>query len=95
VGLPGASATLAVVNAASIVLFVLPFALLALWPAMRAHRPLPEMLGGLAGAICFVAAWIQRSPAAAPPPGSPPGAALAAVAVGGYALAARRFPLLG
>jgi hypothetical protein len=44
--------------AASLGLFVLPVALLALRPAMRPRRALPEMLGGRAGAgaICFVAA---------------------------------------
>jgi hypothetical protein len=92
-GLAGALVTLTVVGAASIGIFVLPAAVLVLWLAARSSRLWPEALGGLAGAaaICFAIAWIQWEPGGLEAtPWLVAGAVLGSLAVGGYALAARR-----
>ena len=91
-GLAGALVTFSLLAALSIGMFFVPFALLATWLAARSSRRWPELLGGLAGAalICLVIAVLQRGPGGLDAtPWLVAGAVLGALAVGGYALAAR------
>jgi len=94
-GLAGALLTLSLLGAASIGIFVLPFALLALWLAARTRRVWPEALGGLAGiaGVCLFIAWIQRGGGGLDSISwLVAGAVLGVLGIGGYALATRRLP---
>jgi hypothetical protein len=91
--LAGALVTFSLIAAASVGLFVLPFAALALAFASRRTRSRAEMLGGLvgAGAVCLAIAWLQRgSGGLAARPWVVAGIVLAVAGAGGYALARRR-----
>jgi hypothetical protein len=61
---------LALIGAASIGLFIFPFAILALFVAARRNRLLPEaLMGGLVGvgSICLFVAYRNRSYSPCPP----------------------------
>jgi hypothetical protein len=91
--LAGGLATFSVVAAASIGLLLFPLALVTLWLASRTGPTWPEALGALAGAasICFLIAYLQRAPGGFDAvPWLAAGIVLALVAVGAYALLARR-----
>jgi hypothetical protein len=85
--------TFALLAAASIGIFVLPFALLAVVLCSRRTRARAELLGALvgAGAVCGAIAWIQREPG-----GFHAGhwliaaVVLAVAGIAGYALVGRR-----
>jgi hypothetical protein len=91
--LAGALISFSLIAAASVGLFVLPFAALALFFVARQTRDRAEMLGGLVGAaaICLAIAWIQRGPGGLDAgPWLVAGIVLAAAGLAGYAVFARR-----
>jgi uncharacterized membrane protein len=93
--LAGGLLTFSVLAAASIGLFVVPFALGALWLAAASGRTWPESLGLLAGAgsVCFLIAYIQRHHDPVDPrPWLAAGIVLGVVSVVGYVALARRIP---
>jgi hypothetical protein len=89
----GGLTTFSLLAAASIGLFVLPAALLALWIASRGAPRGPEPFGLFAGAaaVCFLITWIQREPGGLDSlPWLVAGLVLAALGIGGYAALERR-----
>lgn len=91
--LAGGLFAFSVVAAASIGLFVFPFALVAIWLASRAGRIWPEALGALAGtaAVCFFIGYVQRGPGGLDSfPWLVAGCVLAVAGVFGYAVLAPR-----
>jgi hypothetical protein len=60
--LAGALAVFSLLGAASIGLFIAPFAAVAIWLALRFGRAGPEMLGLVsgAGAVCLLIAFLNR-----------------------------------
>jgi hypothetical protein len=90
--LAGALLAFSVVGAASIGLFVLPFAVIAFVFAARAMRNRAELLGLLAGAatICLLIGLIQLGGGGLDPrPWFAAGGVLGLVGVGGFALLGR------
>jgi apolipoprotein N-acyltransferase len=91
--LAGALVTFALLAAASIGIFVLPFAVLVLFFLSRRTRDRAELLGALvgAGAVCAAIAWIQREPGGFDASHWLLAAVVLAVAgIAGYALLGRR-----
>ena len=92
-GLAGGLFTFSLIAAASIGLFVMPFALGAIWLAAASGRTWPESLGVLAGAasICFLIAYLQRHHDPVDPrPWLVAGIVLGVVGIAGYTTLARR-----
>jgi hypothetical protein len=92
--LAGALLAFAVVGAASVGLFVLPFAVIAFVFAARAMRNRAELLGVLAGvaAICLLIGLIQLGGGGLDPrPWFGAALVLGLLGVGGFALAGRGF----
>lgn len=93
--LAGGLLTFSFLAAASIGLFIMPFAFGALWFATRSKRRWPESLGLLAGAasVCFLIAYIQRHHDPVDPrPWLAAGIVLGVISVAGYVAVARRIP---
>jgi hypothetical protein len=91
--LAGALIAFSLIAAASVGLFVLPFAALALFFAARTTRDRAEMFGGLVGAaaISLLIAWIQRGPGGLDAgPWLVAGIVLAVAGLAGYAVFGRR-----
>jgi hypothetical protein len=90
----GALLTLSIVGAASIGLFVLPLAAVAIALVARSTQRRAEALGLLVGAapICFLIAWLQRGDEGGldPRPWFIAGVGLAAIGIVAYALVTRR-----
>jgi hypothetical protein len=92
-GLAGALIAFSLIAAASVGVFVLPFAALALAFAVRRTRDRAEMFGGLVGpaGVCLLIAWIQRGPGGFDAgPWLVAGIVLAVAGLAGYAVFARR-----